>query len=142
MLRPSCCRSTYTRIAPGVWRYPWGDRVPDGADLTLRTALRRHEVCSDGPLTSTLVTWGRRLQELEGPMLPAANDPDDLIIGLDAAELRPEEMLDLAQLADLLGQSRARTDSQVARGLLPGHQLVIDGVRRWARPVVARWTWS
>lgn len=75
-------------------------------------------------------------------MLPAADDPDDLVIGLDAAELRSEEMLDLPQLAELLGQSRARTDSQVARGLLPAHQLVIEGARRWSRPVVARWTWS
>ena len=121
-----------------MWRYAWGDPVPGAGDLTLHDALRRAGAPAPPhvPLTDEVVRWAIELQQVDTPIV--ADGTGGLVIGMDAPELEPAVLLTTAEVARALGLGRATLDRLVVRGELPSHQLVVDGGRRWARPIVER----
>lgn len=146
MTTTTCCNGTYRRDPDGVWRYPWGDPVPDARDLTLLEVLALREPVRfppgvpAPPATAEDLAWARSLCEVESPA--EVRFPDghrDLVIGLRAPELEVTLMLTVADIAEAAEVSKATVDSYRYRGYLPEPQVTKGRTPLWSRPVVDHW---
>jgi hypothetical protein len=147
----SCCNGTYTRDPDGVWRYPWGDAVPGGRDLTLADLLALQvedddlEALAMRPLSPAERAWirgeatGIDLVLVREPFAGAAVGVGDLVVGMLAPELHVVTMLTVADIGELAGVSKTTVDSYRYRGSLPEPQVTKGRTPLWARPIVRRW---
>jgi hypothetical protein len=139
---------TYRRDVDGVWRYPWGDRVPGATDLTLADMLGLRIGTDDPmeprPLTEAEFRWATgRAASSEGVIVrtPRNRRPDarDIVVGMFAPELHVAVMFTVQQIAAAAEVSKATIDSYRYRGYLPAPQTVMGRTPLWARPIINRW---
>jgi hypothetical protein len=148
----TCCNGTYERREDGSWWYPWGERVPGAADLTVPqvlgvvdpAALETRDGVAETRRTAAAEEVARVTARfgLERPVL--IEEPETghqrLVVGVTAPELHAAMMLTVADVAELAAVSKATIDSYRYRGYLPQPQVVRGRTPLWARPVIRHWS--
>ncbi len=164
----TACNGTYTRHPDG-WRYPWGELVPGGEDMTITNlynplvlgklvvvpgTLARNEpelaFCLDHP--RFLEVMGQERAERMRARTPEDIDADALAVPLDvwdeharepigmwAPELHATLLLGIQDVARLAGVKVETIRQHLKRDTIPTPQGVHVDSPWWTRPVIDHW---
>lgn len=149
----------YVRDRRGTWRYAaTGGTVPGARDLTLRslhrfTIGRGHVlvpvdlVRTEAELAwcmawkhtlTTRVSGGRSVAVLRVPVGEWERRAD-VPFGLWAPELAVSRLLDISEVARLVGVSSATITAYLSRGRMPEPVMRLGRLPVWSRPIIRQW---
>ena len=152
----------YLRDGDGEWRYADSlSRVPGAHDLLLRDRFSPERTLPWGPhgwaflprpqaLTDPDLRWvpdgqaaGRPRSEAHpgklGVPWPEWEEHAGTVVGMDAPELHPANLLTVADVGRLAGFTPEVVMDYVRRGSCPGPTVRLNRTPLWSRPVVVQW---